>query len=152
MTQAVVYGHLLTAFAQGLIGGLGFLVFGLSSPILWGIIIGIAGLIPMVGTAIVWVPASIYLFLVGILQDSLPYMARGIGLFVYGFLIIGTVDNFLKPKLIGGRAKVHPALILIGLLGGLTVFGLIGAIYGPLILAMLVTFFDIYRTEYEGVK
>jgi predicted PurR-regulated permease PerM len=148
VTSAVVYGHLLTSFAQGIIGGMGFYIFGISNPVIWGMIIAIAAFIPVVGTALVWGPASLYLIGVGVYADNLPTVFRGVGLLLYGLFVISLVDNFIKPKVIGGRARVHPALILVGLLGGIKLLGLIGVIYGPLILALLVTFFDIYKDEF----
>ncbi|RMF04946.1 AI-2E family transporter [Candidatus Woesearchaeota archaeon] len=149
VVHGVVYGQLLTSFAQGVIAGIGFFIFGLPSPVVWGILTAIAALIPMVGTAIVWGPASLYLIIKGVVVGSWVAAGRGIGLFAYGMLIVGTVDNFLKPKLISGKAKLHPALVLIGLLGGLKLMGIVGVIYGPLILGLLVTFMEIYGKEFE---
>ena len=88
----------------------------------------------------------------GVGLDSNSLIWRGVGLFLYGALIISTVDNVLKPKLIGEKAKVHPVLILIGVLGGLKAFGLIGIILGPLILALLVTFLQIFEIEHFTKK
>lgn len=137
---ATIYGVLVTAIIQGIIGIIGMYIFGVSSPLLWGILMTIAAMIPVGGTALVWLPLSLYQFFTG-------YIFDGVGLFLYGLLIISTIDNIIKPNLIGGRGKIHPALVLLGVLGGLKIFGLIGVIIGPLALAILVVFYDLYKSE-----
>jgi len=145
--HAVVYGSFIVALVQGTLGAFGFWVFGIKSFVWWGIIMTFFALIPFVGTWVVWMPASAYLGLTGYLQADTTIMWMGVGLFFYGLLIISTIDNFLKPLIVAGRARVHPLLILIGILGGLFVFGLIGLIIGPLILAMMQTLLEIYEKE-----
>ncbi len=141
---ATMYGVVVTAIVQGGIGALGFFIFGVSSPILWGIVMIILAMIPFVGAAFIWFPAALIKLASG---DTL----NGIGLLLYGIFIVSTIDNIIKPKIIGRRSKVHPALILIGVLGGLKLFGIIGIIIGPLLLAVLTVFFEIYINEaYES--
>lgn len=142
--RGVVFGYFLIAFIQGLLGGIGFLIFGLPSPLFWGLIMIFAALIPILGTWIVWLPASLFLFVNGLIQNSQSMVLRGIGLFLYGLLIVSTIDNLLRPKLVGERAKVHPIVILLGTLGGLFVFGPIGVIVGPLVLSLTVVIFELY--------
>ena len=148
-THAVVYGSLLIALIQGTLGGLGFWIFGVSSPLLWGLMMAIFALVPFVGTAIIWLPAAVVMIATASAAGDPTAVWKGIGLLLYGFFIISGIDNVLKPVLIGDRAKVHPVIILVGVLGGLTVFGFAGFIIGPLVLAVFKAFLDIYRTEYE---
>lgn len=149
VTKAIIYGSFVVALVQGTLGAFGLWIFGIKSFLWWGVIMTFFALIPFIGTWVVWFPASIYLGLTGYLQGETGLLWRGIGLFFYGLLIISTADNILKPIIVAGRAKIHPLLILIGILGGLFVFGLIGLIIGPLILALLQTLLQIYERERE---
>jgi predicted PurR-regulated permease PerM len=150
-TSAVILGSLLIAVIQGVCGGLGFWAFGVSSPLLWGFVMAIFALVPFVGTAVIWLPAAIGIIAAGSSEGNVAVIWKGIGLLLYGFFIISGIDNVLKPSLIGDRAKIHPVLILVGVLGGLATFGLVGFILGPLILAVFKVFLDIYKQEYEEV-
>lgn len=147
--HAVLYGAIVIAVIQGVLGGIGFWLFGLSSPIIWGIAMAIFALVPIVGTAVIWLPASLTLIAAGAGEGDPALVWKGIGLLLYSTFIISGIDNILKPQLIGGRAGVHPVLILIGALGGLAVLGIIGFIIGPLIIAVFKAFLDIYKREYE---
>ncbi len=147
ITSAVFYGNISIAILQGILGGIGFLILGISSPILWGFVMALFALIPYFGTAIVWLPAALNLIFIGYLQNDNSSTIRGIILIIYGIFVISSIDNILKPKLIGSKAKVHPLLVLLGVLGGLNLFGLIGLILGPIMLALLMTFVDIYEEE-----
>ncbi len=144
IVHGVVYGYLLIALLQGILGALGFFVFGISSPLFWGGVTAFFALIPAIGTGIIWVPASLFLFLDGIFQNSDAMIIKGIGLFLYGLLIVGSIDNILKPKLIGERAKVHPLVIILGTLGGLVVLGPLGVIIGPLVLSLTLVVMETY--------
>ena len=139
-TYAIIYGSLLVAAIQGVVGGVGYFFFGIPSPIIWGIFTAIFALIPVVGTAIVWVPLAIILLIQG-------FPMQGVGLLLYGVFIIGSMDNILRPFIVGKKAKIHPVLVLLGVLGGLAVFGFIGFVIGPLILAIFMTFLEIYENE-----
>ena len=145
--HGIVYGYGLVALIQGVLGGFGFFIFGVSSPVFWGMIMGVLGLFPLIGSGLVWGPAALMLVLQGIFQNSNSMIARGIGLGIYSALLISSLDNTLKPKLMGQKAKVHPAVMLIGLLGGIFFFGPIGVILGPLTLALLVVLIDAYIIE-----
>jgi len=147
VTHAVIYGSFVVALVQGAFGALGFWLFGIHSFLWWAIIMTFFALIPFIGTWVVWFPASLYMGLTGYVQGESGMIWRGIGLFFYGLLIISTIDNIIKPVIVAGRARVHPLLILIGILGGLFTFGLIGLILGPLILALLQTLLEIYERE-----
>ncbi len=147
ITYAVFYGNISVAIIQGVAGTIGFLVLGIHSPILWGFVMMLFALIPYFGTAIVWLPAALNLIFIGYLQSDNSSTVRGIVLIVYGIFVISSIDNFLKPKIIGMKANVHPVLVLLGVLGGLNLFGFIGLILGPVMLALLMTFIDIYEEE-----
>lgn len=144
LVHGVVYGYLLVALIQGALGALGFWAFGVSSPLLWGVVMALLALIPILGTGFVWVPASLLMVLEGIAQSSNSLLFRGIGLFLYGLLIVSTIDNILKPKIMGDQAKVHPLIILLGIFGGLLLFGPLGVFIGPLVLSFTYVIVDNY--------
>jgi len=142
---AVLYGVVLTAIVQGAIGTVGLWYFKVSSPITWGIVMTLLSMIPFLGAYFVWLPAAI-------IKISSGDFYNGFGLFLYGLLIVSTIDNVIRPKLIGRRAHIHPILVLIGIIGGLQVFGLIGMVIGPLILSILMLFIETYLSEKNEVK
>lgn len=146
---AIIYGSFVVALVQGTLGAFGFWLFGINNFLWWAVVMTFFALIPFVGTWVVWLPASFFLGLTGYLQGETLLVWKGIGLFFYGLLIISTVDNILKPVIVAGRARVHPLLIVIGILGGLFAFGFIGLILGPLVLALLQTLLAIYEREKE---
>lgn len=135
--DSVIKGNLLVALVQGLLTGIGFAIFGVPSPALWGAVAVVAALIPAVGTGVIIIPAAIYLFAIG---NGL----FGTGMFVWGAAIVGLVDNLLRPKLIERGIHIHPLLILFSVLGGISIFGVIGFLLGPLILSLLFALLDIY--------
>jgi predicted PurR-regulated permease PerM len=129
MTRAVVYGLLVTAFAQGLIAGIGYAVIGLSAPVLFGVLTGLLSLVPLAGTAIVWVPLAAWLMLDG-------HLIKGIILLVWGALLVHPAENVLRPLLISNAMRVPFLLVMFGALGGLAAFGLVGLFVGPVLLAI----------------
>ena len=135
---ASVYGVLVIAVIQGVLGGLAFWVLGLPSPLLWGVVMIFLSMIPMLGAFIVWVPAAIYLVLTG-------DWGKAIILAVWGALVIGSVDNFLRPKLVGERTRLHELLVFFSVLGGLQVFGVLGIVLGPVIVAITIALLDVLR-------
>ena len=141
ITQAVLYGQVMTALIQGTLGGIGLLIFGISNWLFWGAIMIIMAFLPLLGTPLIWVPAAVSQILDG-------ETARGVGLLIYGSTIVMNIDNVLRPRLMSGRTKVHPVLSLVGVLGGLKIFGFIGMLVGPLILAVLVAFIKFYEQAY----
>lgn len=134
---SVVKGSLFIAIIQGIITAIGFLIFGVPNPALWGGVAALAALIPNFGTSLVIIPAIIYLFLSGSTFSS-------VGLLIWGVVAVGLVDNFLGPKLMSRGAKIHPILIFLGVIGGVSFLGPIGFIAGPLIFALLFEIIDIY--------
>lgn len=139
--RAVVVGFMLIGFLKGILSGLGYWVVGVPAPLFWGSMTGLAFFIPVLGTSLVMVPMVVWLALQG-------SWSAAIGLGVFSVLIVGTIDNFLQPLLIGGQAKIHPLLILLALLGGLQTFGFAGLIIGPLILAVSLALIQIYKAEF----
>ena len=144
VTHGIIYGHILLSLLQGLIGGLAFAYVGISSPIIWGLVMTILALIPAIGTTIIWVPAILIKFAGSEINSAIIILISGIIMF--------TIDNFYRPKIIGKKAKIHPIIILIGVLGGLFMFGIVGFLIGPLILALFLTFLKIYETEKSEAK
>ena len=147
VTYAVVYGHIIVAIIQGIIGTIGFVLLRVPSPVLLGSIMTITALIPFFGAVVIWLPASLFLIANGILIESNPTILRGIILLLFGTLIISMIDNFLRPKIIGSKADVHPIIILLGVLGGLGLFGIVGIIIGPVILAASLVMIELYLTR-----
>ncbi len=136
--MAVVYGVFLTCLVQGTLGGLGFWVTGLPSPVLFGAMMSVSALIPVVGTALIWLPGAVYLMMTG-------DVAMGAGLIVWGVAAVSSIDNVIRPIFISGKARLSVLVVAVGGLGGLVAFGVIGVVVGPLLLALSLALFDIYR-------
>lgn len=144
MSKAIMLGVFLTAILQGLAGGIGFVIAGISNPVFWGTAMAFFSLVPLVGTAIIWVPAAIVLAILG------SYWA-GLFVLIWGVVVIGMVDNVARPYLIGGKAHTYPLLTFFVILGGVWTMGLKGVIIGPLVLMILMSFLHIYESEYSKV-
>ncbi|HKZ80251.1 MAG TPA: AI-2E family transporter [Pyrinomonadaceae bacterium] len=136
---ASVYGVFVIAIIQGTLGGLAFWVLGLRSALVWGVAMTLLSMIPMVGAFLVWIPAAIFLAMSG-------HWLKAVLLVVWGTLVIGTVDNFLRPKLVGSRTKLHELFVFFAVLGGLKVFGVLGLVMGPVILAITISLIEVFRT------
>ena len=132
--RAMVYGTGVTAIAQGILVGIGFAVAGLPSPIVFGVLAALFALVPMAGTPVVWVPAVIALAFQQRYYAAVALLAWG------GFVV--TIDNFLRPWLVSGRARVSTLTVFIGVLGGVAAFGPIGIFLGPLVLALAIALID----------
>ncbi len=143
VTRATLKGSLLIGVIQGALGGVALWVAGVPAPAFWGTVMVVMSIIPAIGAAVVWVPAVIYLFAIG--QTS-----QAVGLLAWGALVVSTVDNFLRPRLIGRDARMSDLMILISTLGGITVFGALGFIVGPIIAALFVTVWHIYGQAFRG--
>lgn len=137
--RGVVFGVLLVAIIQGIIAGIGMTIFGVPGALIWGALTMVAGLVPILGTAIVLIPAILYLFLTGSTVSA-------IGLLIWSVIFVSMIDNLIGPYLIGGRAHLHSFLVLISVLGGLAAFGSVGAIAGPTILAALLGLLELYKS------
>ncbi len=136
--KTVVGGSLIVALLQGLAAGLGMWFCGVPAPAIWGFVSVLAALVPTIGTALVLVPAAGYLFLLG---QNLP----AAGLLLWALVVVGMIDSFLRPKLIERGIHVHPLLVLLSVLGGITVFGPVGFLTGPIIVSLLAEFLAIYN-------
>ena len=141
MIYATIYGGILIAIIQGLLGGLSFWVLGLPSPIMWGTAMALLSFIPIGGTALIWAPAGILLLIGGAVLKGL--LLLGLGVFV-----ISMVDNFLRPFFISARTNIHPLLLFFAVLGGIQTFGLIGVVAGPLVATLFLTLIEIYIQGY----
>jgi len=140
---AVVHGSLVVALVQGVLAGLAYWATGVPFAALWGVVTAFVSLLPVGGSALVSIPASIYLFLQG---ETL----RAIVLLVWCLGFVGTVDNILKPLLIGNRLGLPVLFLFFGILGGLALFGTLGIILGPALFALLQALLDLYLEEYGG--
>ena len=138
VVSSVVKGSLLIALLQGISAGVGYLIFGIPNASIWGAATTLTSLIPGIGTAVVMVPAIGYLFLVG--KGS-----AAIGLLIWGLLVVGLIDNLLKPQIIGSSVGIHPFLILLSVLGGLSVFCIYGFLLGPILLSFLSALIDLLK-------
>lgn len=135
--RATVKGGILVALAQGALGGLIFWILGISAALLWAVLMAFLSLLPAVGAGLVWMPVAIYLLATG-------SVVKGIVLIAYGFLVIGLVDNILRPMLVGKDTKLPDYLILLATIGGINALGLNGFVVGPVIAAMFVAGWAIF--------
>jgi predicted PurR-regulated permease PerM len=137
VTRATVLGNLITALAQGAISGFIFLVLGLPNPVLWGALTALLSLVPMVGTALIWAPWTIYLFAIGSPGKATIFL-------ILQLIVVGGIDNILKPLLIEGSVKMHTLLVFFSILGGIGYFGILGMFFGPLVFAIALTLLEFY--------
>jgi predicted PurR-regulated permease PerM len=141
VAYAIVYGNTLTALVQGATGLLGLLIAGVPHAVVWSMAMVVAALIPIGGTALVWGPVSLALFMTGHYTESLFF-------FVWGAVMVSTVDNLVRPRLCGSRMTLHPLLVFLSMFGGLAVFGAMGLLVGPLIAAIFMSMVRIYRRDF----
>ena len=127
---------------QGTLGTFIFWALGLPSPLLWGVVMFFLSMIPMAGSFLVWAPAALYLALTG------AYV-KAVILVGWGVLVIGTIDNFLSPRLVGKRARLHELLIFFAVLGGLQVFGVLGLVLGPVVVAITLALIEMVRQAHR---
>jgi predicted PurR-regulated permease PerM len=140
VVSASVYGVVTIAMLQGVLGGLAFWILGVPSPILWGAVLAFVCMIPIAGSFFVWLPASIYLILTG-------HWTKAILLVLWGALVISTVDNFLRPKLIKNQTRLHELFVFFSVLGGMSVFGLLGIVLGPVVLAITLGLLNTFKLD-----
>jgi predicted PurR-regulated permease PerM len=136
--HASVYGVIVIAGIQGTLGGLAFAVLGLHSPLVWGVMMFFLSMIPFAGSFVVWLPAAAYLALSG-------HWGKALMLALWGALVIGTIDNILRPKLVGGRTRLHELLIFFSVLGGLRIWGVLGLVLGPVVIAITLALLDVLK-------
>jgi predicted PurR-regulated permease PerM len=142
---AVVHGSFVVAMVQGLLAGLAYYFLGVPFAVLWGVVTGFFALLPVGGSTIVSIPATIYLFLQGELVRAFVLLGWSLG-------VVGTVDNVLKPLLIGNRLGLPVLFLFFGILGGLALFGALGIVLGPVIFALLKALLDVYSEEYRPTE
>jgi len=134
--SASVYGVLVIALIQGTLGGLMFWFLGIPSSLVWGVLMVLLSTIPMAGAFVVWAPAAIFLILTG-------HWIQAVILTIWGVLVIGSIDNFLRPKLVGQKARMHELVIFFSVLGGLSVFGVLGILLGPVVVALTIALLEV---------
>jgi predicted PurR-regulated permease PerM len=140
--RATVKGNILVAMVQGALGGLIFWILGIHAPVLWGTLMAFLSLLPAIGAAIVWLPVAIYFLATGAVLN-------GVLLTAFGVLVIGLVDNVLRPLLVGKDTKLPDYVVLMSTIGGMAIFGLNGFVIGPVIAAMFIAAWDIFSTSRE---
>ena len=144
VTRATIKGTLVIGIIQGALAGLGFWVAGIDGSAFWGTIMAVLSIVPGIGAALVWVPAVIYLYIVGETLTATLLLA-------WCTAVVGTIDNILRPMLVGKDAKMPDLLILIGTLGGLFLFGPIGFIVGPIVCGLFLTIWEIYGATFKEI-
>ena len=142
MAGAILIGNGLAGLIQGTLGGIVFMLFGFKSPFLWGVIMSLLAFLPILGIGAVFIPAAIYLFLTGCI-------ASGIFFIIFYVILSGCIEYIFKPKLVGHRVKMHTLLVFFSIIGGLKLFGILGIIYGPLVVTAFLTLTDIYHASYQ---
>lgn len=140
--KAVFFGQILTSTIQGVLGGISFVVAGLPGAVVWAAVMAILSLLPVVGAFLVWIPAGVYLLTQGSIW-------QGVFVLAWGAIIVSQVDNFIRPKLIGDRADIHPLFVLIGVLGGIAAFGFIGLFLGPLLVGVTISILKVWESDYR---
>jgi predicted PurR-regulated permease PerM len=143
LISASVTASLGISAVQGIIGGVSFTVVGLPAPIFWGVVMAFFALLPLVGSWIIWVPAALWLFTQG-------HIWGGVTLGITCGLIAGTIDHFVRPILLSGRARMSPLLVFISVLGGISVFGMLGFVLGPIVVATAAGILGAYTGDYIG--
>lgn len=142
IATAILLGNGLGGVIQGSLGGLVFFMFGLKSPFLWGVIMALLAFLPIVGIGVVFVPAAIFLFLQG-------RLAAGIFFIVFYIIVSGGIEYLFKPRLVGQRMRMHTLIVFLSIIDGLKLFGILGIIYGPLVVTAFLTLAEIYLASYQ---
>ena len=138
--RATVKGNILVAIAQGALGGLAFWFLGVHAPVLWAVLMAFLSLLPAIGAGLIWLPVALYLLATGAVW-------QGVGLIVFGVVVIGLVDNLLRPLLVGKDTKMPDYVVLISTIGGMAIFGLNGFVIGPVIAAMFIAVWHLFTLE-----
>jgi len=140
-TRALILGQLLIALIQGVLGAVGFLIFGIPGVILWGFVMTVLSFIPFLGSFLVWFPAGVIMLAHG------NYFS-GIGIMIWGSCLVGTIDNLIRPKLTSALGSIHPVTVLLGVFIGIKEWGFIGLVLGPIIISLLLILIRMFREEY----
>ncbi len=142
LSRGMIMGQVVVGIIHGFLAWFAYSMLGVPNPVLWAFLTAIISIIPVLGASLVWFPVAVFLF-VGGLASGMYW--KGIVLFFYGLFLMSTIDNVLKPKIIGQRSRIHPLVILFGILGGIQLVGLPGIIFGPLVLGLLDVVLGIWR-------
>ena len=143
ISSATVKGSVAIGIIQGIVGGTLFAAVGIPSAVIWGVVMMFLSLIPVVGTGLIWLPAGIIMLFLGNIWQGVVILAVGMG-------IISSIDNFLKPKLVGRNTEMNSLLVFFAMLGGIKMFGFLGFIIGPVIVALFIALWDIYAVEFKN--
>lgn len=141
VTRAILIGQVLTAMIQGFLGMFSFIIAGVSGALFWGFVMMILSVIPVIGAFLIWLPAGIILLIEG-------QIWQGVFVLVWGVVVVSNVDNIVRPKLVGKFADIHPLEVFLGVIIGLSTFGMIGIVLGPLIVSLFKTLIKVYHQEY----
>ncbi|MGD9351112.1 MAG: AI-2E family transporter, partial [Desulfobacterales bacterium] len=142
IATAILLGNGLGGLIQGTLGGIVFAFFGLKSPFVWGVIMALLAFLPILGIGVIFVPAAILLFLQG-------RVTAGVFFLVFYIILSGGIEYFFKPKLVGKRVRMHTLIVFLSIIGGLKLFGILGIIYGPLVVTAFLTLSEIYLASYQ---
>jgi predicted PurR-regulated permease PerM len=145
VTKSVLLGQIVIGIMQGIISGIGFFIFGVPNALVLTLLTMLVGVIPIIGPWLVWVPVDIYLFGAG-------RTFAAMGLLIYGLIVISWLDTLIRPIIISKGTKVNSAIVIIGMIGGLFAFGILGLIIGPLVLTYILLVFEIYRKKNSQVN
>ena len=155
ISKAIVFGYFITALIQGATALVGFYIVNIffsatgvptiGTPLLWAAVLALFSMIPVLGSAFVWVPLSAAILIEGYFQNNSKIVWGGIFLFFYGLILISQIDNVIRPIISGRRAHIHPLVIFLGIFGGLVTFGVIGIVIGPILLALLLIYIKLYE-------
>ncbi|ELZ06221.1 hypothetical protein C482_00325 [Natrialba chahannaoensis JCM 10990] len=142
---AVLVGHVLIAIIEGVIAGLALFVVGIPNAAFWTFIMVILSLVPLIGAPLVWIPASIYLVVIGE-----PLLAAGLA--IYSAIVVGIADDYLRPVVVDRYAEISPAVIILGVLGGIYAFGIMGLFFGPVVVGALITVLEVLDEDYDRLE
>ncbi|OIB57687.1 AI-2E family transporter [Natrialba sp. SSL1] len=142
---AVLVGHVLIAIIEGVIAGLALFVVGIPNAAFWTFIMVILSLVPLIGAPLVWIPASIYLVVIGE-----PLLAAGLA--IYSAIVVGVADDYLRPVVVDRYAEISPAVIILGVLGGIYAFGIMGLFFGPVVVGALITVLEVLDEDYDRLE
>ncbi len=143
ISRATLRGTLVVGTMQGLLGGIAFWIVGVPSPAIWGLMMVLLSMIPMVGSALIWLPAGLILLLMG-------QVWQGVFLLAFGFGVISLIDNILRPRFVGKDTQMHPLMIFFAILGGIAFFGLPGFVIGPILVSLFLALSEIYAIEFKS--
>jgi predicted PurR-regulated permease PerM len=141
--NSTIKGTMIVALIQGTLGGLLFWATGIPGPLIWGLIMAAFATVPITGTYVVWLP-------VALIKIATGHWVVGLIIFIVGILVVSTIDNILRPLIVGRDLRMHPVLVLFSTLGGLVVFGLTGFVLGPIIAALCQSFWELYEDYYHN--